>query len=264
LVAEDCTHAKTISCVVAVSPRMLRSEGTEDWKLITAGIDGLVRVYEARTLKCLHGMKYSAPISALAMSVDGNHLVIGTSEGSIDIRTRLNVQVESTSKKTHRGGTMKFFMRGVKSAPDPDDYAIISDKRRKLRKHEYALKQYRYGDALDDALTTRDPKAVSALLEELTKRRGLEAAISNRDEETLEPILAFTSRYIATVKYTPLLIGVAHTLCDIYSDVIGQSAVIDELFQKLRQQVSTEVENQKELAKVVGIIDMVLYSAERE
>jgi U3 small nucleolar RNA-associated protein 15 len=53
------------------------------------------------------------------------------------------------------------------------------------------VKQFRYGDALDEALSTRNPSdvillLVILLLEELGKRRGLTIALSCRDDEASE------------------------------------------------------------------------------
>jgi len=133
-----------------------------------------------------------------------------------------------------------------------------SNKKRKLRKYDQCLKQFRYGDALDEALDTRIPQVVVAVLEELGKRRGLTIALSNRDEESLEPILAFLVRYITRPRFTTVLIGVAHLIIDIYGNVAGQSETIDELFVKLRIQVSAECQAQKSLLMLMGQLDAVL------
>ena len=101
-----------------------------------------------------------------------------------------------------------------------------------------------------------------AVLEELGRRRGLSQALSNRDEETLEPLLAFVARYVARPKYASILIGVAGMLCDVYGPVVGQSEVIDEYFDKLRRQVREESRVQKTLLQLVGQIDAVMFAAE--
>lgn len=104
-----------------------------------------------------------------------------------------------------------------------------------------------------------------AVLEELGKRRGLTIALSNRDEESLEPILSFTVRYIARPQFSSLLIGVAHKLCDVYGGVTGQSETIDELFDKLRNRVRDECRVQRSLLKIVGQLDSIMTaSAEME
>ena len=96
------------------------------------------------------------------------------------------------------------------------------------------------------------------------KRRGLGQALSNRDEETLEPILSFTARYIAKPRYSPILIGVADKLCDIYSGIVGQSEIIDEYFDKLRRHVKDECRVQKSLLRLIGQIDIVMCAGQMQ
>ena len=111
-------------------------------------------------------------------------------------------------------------------------------------------------------LTSFYPPQVIAVIEELGKRRGLTIALSNRDEEELEPILSFTIRFIDNPQYTPYLIGVSHILCDIYGSLRGQSHLVDLLFSKLRDKVASECSVQRMLLRLLGQIDYVMTAAE--
>lgn len=103
---------------------------------------------------------------------------------------------------------------------------------------------------------------VIAVIEELGKRRGLAIALSNRDEESLDAVLSFTTRFVDDPRYTPHLIGVAHALCDIYGSLRGQSSAVDELFARLREKVASECAVQKMLLRLLGQIDYVMTTAE--
>jgi U3 small nucleolar RNA-associated protein 15 len=103
---------------------------------------------------------------------------------------------------------------------------------------------------------------VIAVIEELGKRRGLTIALSNRDEESLDAILSFTTRFVDDPQYTSHLIVVAHILIDVYGSLKGQSAVVDELFAKLREKVTNECTVQKMLLRLLGQIDYVMTTAE--
>ena len=46
-----------------------------------------------------------------------------------------------------------------------------------------------------------------------------------------------------------------------YTPVLGQSPLIDALFQQLRKKVEVELRFQKELARIRGALDMVFSSA---
>jgi U3 small nucleolar RNA-associated protein 15 len=120
------------------------------------------------------------------------------------------------------------------------------------------VKQFRYGDALDEALSTRNPSDVILLLEELGKRRGLTIALSCRDDEALEPILAYITRHLTRPGYSPVLMGVAHKILDIYEPLIGKSEALDHFIVKLKAQVRGEYFTQIMLYRVVGTLDGIL------
>jgi len=267
-------HRKSISSLVTV-PRRDPENNNVRLRLVTGGLDGLLRIHSLDTatgrLRYLHGVQLpgTTAVTALAATFTGDRIAIGTTTGTVLVR---QVGAGSSTRSRKRtaiptAGTFAFFTRGMNADPVAGDHIVVDDnsgnKKRKVAKFDLALKQFRYGDALDEALETRMPQAVVAVLEELGKRRGLTIALSNRDEESLEPVLAFTARYIARPRFAALLIGVADKLIDIYGDVAGQSETIDELFVKLRNHVSEELRTQKLLFRVVGQLDSVLTEAER-
>ena len=74
--------------------------------------------------------------------------------------------------------------------------------------------------------------------------------------------MSFTVRFVDDPLYTPHLIGVAHILCDIYGTLRGQSAMVDELFDTLREKVANECTIQKMLLRLLGQINYVMTTAE--
>jgi U3 small nucleolar RNA-associated protein 15 len=266
-------HSKTITSMVAMARFQDGESGTSNstaMRILTAGLDGLVRIHswnhETGQVEHLHGVKLvQGAITTMAVNETYNRLVFGTNTGIVIVKERSKSITKQRRKREARAGTYAYFTRGMNvSAADggTDFVAQQQDKKRKLSSFDLALRQFRYGDALDDALNTRQPQAVVAVLEELGKRRGLTIALSNRDEETLEPVLSFTVRYITRPQYSSLLIGVAHKLCDIYGNVAGQSETIDELFDKLRNQIHKECCVQKSLLRIVGQLDAICTMAE--
>jgi U3 small nucleolar RNA-associated protein 15 len=284
-------HSKTITSISLVSVMRSSDEDSDDGesnqvikkRLITAGLDGLIRIHSADqlfensalkdkkmkkpswTFPYLHGVRTSEPITALAMSPDSTRFIFGTSSGLVTVRQRAKFVFQGVKRKSTyepKAGTYSYFMRGMGSEADADDHILMLQKKKKLKKYDMMLQKFRYGDALDEALSSRDPNGILAVLEELGRRRGLMIALSNRDEETLEPLLAFTASFISNPRYTPVLVGVANQLCDIYSHVFGQSETIDEYFQKLHVQVKNECNTQSALNQLIGQIDAVMYTAE--
>lgn len=262
-------HRKTITGLLAV----LRSNEAEDktktlaWRILTSSLDGVLQFHswDATTgvLEHLYSTKLDESITCVASDEAGDRLAIGTTNGNVIVKVKGPSTERQKRLRDPMVGTYAFFQRGMNANAGEGDFTVTTQgKKRKLRSFDIALKQFRYGDALDDALETRRPGDVVAVLEELGKRRGLSTALANRDEEMLEPILSFTLRYITKPHFTGLLVGISHKLIDIYGDVAGQSETIDELFSKLKGQVANECRAQKSLLQLVGHIDAIMSKSE--
>ena len=267
LVHTSVNHTKTITCL-AVSP--VGGAGSDNsHRLISGGIDGHVKIYDPLTFNVLQGFKYSEPITVVGVSPCGSKFVVGMSDGVVSVKTR-----EATTnnpllgvtpkKKVARGGTYAYFNRGGNELASEGDYLIEVDKKQRLKTYDKLLKSFRYAEALDSALSTKHPATVTAVLEELAFRRGIKEAISNRDEEEIEPLLAFTCRYIVNPLYTSVLVGVATLILDVYANEIGVSPVVDELLAKLGRGVKTEIKTQMGNLRLIGAIECIMAGAEME
>jgi U3 small nucleolar RNA-associated protein 15 len=167
-------HSKTITsiCLIDIIRNdELGKERISNKRLVTAGLDGLIRIHAADDLSAnlpyLHGVKTPHPITAIRASPDGARFVVGTSNGIVTVRQRAKIIPQGVSLKRKarvQAGTYSYFMRGADVSADADDHVVLLDKKRKLKAYDVMLKQFRYGDALDEALNGRQPDAVSVLL----------------------------------------------------------------------------------------------------
>lgn len=262
-------HRKTITSMVSVLRSNYSDSRLQSQKvfvrILTGSLDGVIQFHSwnATTgqMNHLYSTKLHDSITSIASDPMGTKLVFGTVSGHVLVRMRGPSIVQKKRQGDPRAGTFSFFQRGMNEVAGSGDYTVMSQgKKRKLQKHDLAMKQFRYSDALDEALATRRPRDVMGVLEELGKRRALTPALSNRDEESLEPILSFILRYIRKPHYTGLLIGISHRLIDIYASARGHSDKVDQLFKKLKDQVSLETRAQRDVMKLVGQIESIIAS----
>jgi len=242
-------------------------------RLLSAGLDGHVKVYSLNNYAVTHGFKYNAPVLSLAISPDNTQLVVGTSDGELTTRTR-ELKAKGPAKQKASlpperisGGTAKFFERGKnvkapveasKNGLSEDASSALHQRKQRLRPFDAALRKYRYHEALDAALASRNPTVVVTVLEELVYRAGLLKALAGRDEVTLEPLLSFLARYTTNPRFAPLLVDVGSAVFETYKAVLGQSEAIDELFTKLGRQVKLEIGFQQDLLGLLGTMDAVM------
>lgn len=263
-------HRKTITSVLQVFRTNYEDDETKKknvfMRVLTSSLDGVVQIHSwnATTgqLGHLYSTKLADSITSVATDKTGDRFAFGTISGHVLFKMKGPNVASKKRKAVPRAGTYSFFQRGMnaEAGTASNDYTVVSKtkKQRKLNKYNHALKQFRYAEALDEVLSTRHPKNIAGVLEELGKRRGLAHALSNRDEETLEPLLRYVTRYIKKPEYTSTLVGVAHILIDVYGDVAGESEVIDGLFRKLRHQIQLECKAQKSLMFLMGQIEAAM------
>jgi U3 small nucleolar RNA-associated protein 15 len=105
--------------------------------------------------------------------------------------------------------------------------------------------------------------------------------LAGRDDVLLEPVLKLLVKYVTDPRYGELTCSIAgivigtsafislltdHILTryvqlEMYSCVLGQSPLIDELFVRLRKKVEYELRLQQEYTKVKGALDMIFASS---
>ncbi|XP_074624441.1 U3 small nucleolar RNA-associated protein 15 homolog [Acropora palmata] len=251
LLAGFSNHQKTITSICL--------DG-ENRRLLSGSLDRHVKIYDVQDYTVVHSMDYPAPILSLKISPDDTHLVAGMSNKFLSIKYRLKHEAKEEAPRSRnlKSGTYRYFVRGKNFKPLEDDFVVSAPKRPRFKEHDKFLKQFEYSKALDSVLrrplATRVP-FLSSLFQDLIRRKGLEIALSGRDEDGLEPILNFLIRYITNPKYTVLLIDVANKLLDIYGPVIGQSEKVDHLFTTLRDKINREINFHQKGFELLGALD---------
>ena len=83
-----------------------------------------------------------------------------------------------------------------------------------LKPFDKSLKKFKYREALDQSLQTRDPGVVLAVLERLCAHGGdghaLEAALSQRNASALQPIMKCLCKYVADLRTMKVSVPIAH------------------------------------------------------
>ena len=266
-------HAKSATC--------LALDGTMT-KLLSGGLDGLVKVHSLGDHATVaRPARYAAPVMSLAIAggaeprLQNRVLCVGTNAGVLDGRAR-DVSIKRDDRKQTLKpppGTFRHFNRGKAFTPglgggasEPlvvlgaslDDDKIKRRKGPKLAPHDDALRTFRYRDALDEALKTRDPTVVVAVLDDLDRRGGRDAALANRTEKALEPVLSFLAAHVALPRYAAKLVPVVDALLDAHGADLGAHPALDELFAKIHSRASDEVANMTALLGLSGALDALL------
>lgn len=274
------SHQKTVTSL------SLASGGS---RLISGALDGHMKVYETTGWNVVAGSKYSSPILSLQVITSGieredKHVVVGMQSGLLSIKTRLSGEqkvrererqkemqallegnIEEYDKRVAkkqklRGKGWEKRFRGRDFTGEGIDLVIDAHdgkKGKKLSSWERDLHKAAYGSALDQVLSMPDLTAQLTLITALRHREALRAAIRDRDEVTLQPILRWVYKHIKRPRLVALCVEIAMQILDLYSGNMGQSTEIDAQVRRLHGRVREEVEMAQHAWQTKGMLEML-------
>lgn len=243
------SHQKTVTALG------LAQGGT---RLLTAGLDGHVKMHSITNWEVVASTKYTAPIlslSTIASSTadsEDRHLVVGLQTGLLSIKTRLagtekaksrekekrmQALIEGTADDYERKQRKKDMRQGIRARDRGRDFrgegadiVITGNERartKRLKPWQQSLRTGQYGKALDLVLAPEGGAAkgsneeVLTLLTALRHRSALRTALANRTEEQLMPVLEWTLRYINHPRYLALTSDLLLVVLDLYAYRMG-------------------------------------------
>lgn len=242
-------HQKTVSCLAVCG------EGT---RLMSGSLDHQVKMYDLADYTVTHSIKYPSPVLALGTTATNSHLVVGSSDGLVNIREHPTPKAQPVKRLASAitPGTPGYFARGKNFKPSSVDKVVVGTKRKKLAKYDVFLKRFQYTEAFDSVIANRhNPELVVSVIQELFRRDAVKKVLSGRDEETLKPLLQFLVSHITNPKYSAVLCDVAHIMADLYSPIFGLSPTIDGLIAKLNKRIAYEMRVQEQYMKLQGAIE---------
>ena len=138
-----------------------------------------------------HAISYPGPVLSMGISPDCSTLAAGLATGLLAVKRHAKPPVAGAARtagavagsaRARRRAPLtaanyKYFLRGQSAPAGPDDYRVRARRRVKLAPFDRALRKFLYREALDAALGSGKPEVVASVLQELTARSGLNAAL---------------------------------------------------------------------------------------
>ncbi|NWY56358.1 UTP15 protein, partial [Chionis minor] len=241
-------HHKTVTCLC------LNSSGQ---RLLSGSLDRHVKIYSTTSYKVVHSFNYATSILSLALSPEDETIVVGMTNGVLNVKHRKPEERKEKSQK--RQPAYRTYVKGRTYMPKQEDFCVSKPVKRVLRKYDKLLKSFQSSKALDAVLEPPirlyTPEVTVAVMQELHRRGTLRSALAGRDEKQINLLLTFVARRVIEPRFTPVLVTVADMITDIYQPVVGQSAIVDRQFLKLQEAIGKEIDYQEELLEVLGMMD---------
>ncbi|KAI1625607.1 protein kinase [Exophiala viscosa] len=270
-------HQKTVTSLCLAS---------NDTRVVSGALDGHMKVFETTGWNVVAGSKYPSPILSLAVIASGNpredkHVVVGMSTGQLSIKTRLSGEQKVKERERQKqmealiAGTIEEYdkkqakkrprglerrLRGREYAGEDADIIVegnVRGKQKKLAPWEKELHKGRYRAALDIAVQSADKITIVTLLNTLRYRSALRAALDDRSENELQPIMSWVWRNITNTSFVPLCVEVSMNLMDLYSRHLAESETLARQVKKLRERVQEEVQRAQQAGMTKGMLELL-------
>ena len=281
------SHQKTVTSLCLAS---------NNTRLVSGGLDGHLKVFETTAWNLVFGSKYPSPILSLCVIPSGpsredRHLAVGLQSGTLSLKTRLSGQAKVKERARQKemqalieGKTdeldrkraarkPKAWQKRLKTQNLADEGADIiiesrpKTKRSKPKEWETLLRQGKYALALDSVLAPSSPKHgpspppsrldVITLLTALRHRSATRAALSNRDEISLQPIFKWVCTHVTSPRYVNLCVDTAMLILELYAGNMGESREIDGLMGRLHRVVRREIVRAQQAWQTEGMLGML-------
>ncbi|OQO02132.1 hypothetical protein B0A48_11684 [Cryoendolithus antarcticus] len=224
-------------------------------RLLTAGLDGHIKIHSTSTWEVVASLKYTAPILSLAVipspqnSSEDRHLLVGLQSGLLSIRTRLagaekaktrerekrdQALIAGTADEYERLQRKKDLRQGILARDRGKDFrgegadiTIQGNDRtgrpKPLKPWQQALRRGEYSRALDLVLADEKsgPENTLTLITALRSRGALRATLRDRSDENLIPVLRWVLNNINAPRTLHLTGDVTGAILDMYAGRMG-------------------------------------------
>ncbi|GLJ25967.1 hypothetical protein SUGI_0497930 [Cryptomeria japonica] len=274
------SHQKTVMSM-CISKVVKSGHSLDDTpsRLVTASLDGYMKVFDLNQFRITHSAKYPAPLLSMGISPSCNTMAIGTSSGLLFIRQRKKqVDGPKASDSLVRGGEdptaetkapvlrsnqYRYFIRGQNEKPLEGDYLVKRQKKVKVQKYDKLLRRFHHTDALVHALKNPSPKSMIAFMEELVARKMLLKSVANLNEEDFELLIKFLRKYATMPRYSRFLVSLTDKVINSRAADLGNSQIVKQEILHLRSDVIEEIKVQEAMQELQGIIEPLLRASAR-
>ena len=228
-------------------------------RLISGSIDQLVKIYDISDFSVKHTIKYSSPILSVAVSPDHSHFVVGMSDGLLSMKHRNVSPTEnqrSNKKSDRRENSQKIENYEEVVSINKMPYTQKENKKKnKSFDFEKHLNRFEYVTATDKVLKTKNEMVIASFFSEMIQRNDIEKCLSGYNEKTIQPLLLFLINNICNPHISHICVITSNCVLNLYGKLIGISKRFDDLVSQLSNKIKEEIEIQKNLRKLQGIIE---------
>ncbi|GFR78201.1 U3 small nucleolar RNA-associated protein 15 homolog [Elysia marginata] len=240
-------------------------------RFMSASLDKHVKVHDVASYQVVHTLSYPGPILSHGVSPDDELLVVGMADKMLSIQRRKKSTSDKPEQAQHtRSSRLRGHGNMARSFVPGKSDAVFELKRREiLAPYDKHLKSFSHSKALDAALQRRyrigAPEVTVSIMQELIRRGHIRAALSGRDDQSLQGILVFIHKNLSNPSFMGTLIDVFNLILDIYGmPALINSGPLETQLVKLKELISTEVRLMTGVQQIMGSLDLLFTAADNQ
>ncbi|KAL4433601.1 hypothetical protein ABPG75_000042 [Micractinium tetrahymenae] len=259
LVQRITAHQKTATSVL-VAPLA----GAEP-HVLSAGLDGHIKVIDPESYRPLTIHKYPAPILSLAASPAADVVAAGMADGTLSVQRRKTQGTAATEPTRLRWRPQRVAgARAHYAAPkraiigaQEADATVAAQPQVGVPQHEELLLKFRFTEALEAALNTQRWEVVDRVVQTLALHGALEATLAAAPPELVAEVLQHVRRQLGMPGAARYALGLADVLFNSCPPALAGEQTTLERLQQLRSAVAEELRTQEQLMVVAGMVAAV-------
>lgn len=265
-------------------------------RLLTAGLDGYVKVHDLLSLQTQGVIRVGTQVLALDVAPDLSRFAVGKADGFLELKFSRHLSVpksgqfpsdlggkpppvaveddsemrgwgrgftrvgeeEDAKRAAPRPGTYRYFNRGTKA--QPDEHATVETRQRttKLATHDKLLQKFEHVAALMRGVDIDDPAVFCGVVDEVMNRGVLVEALGRLERTELCKLLKFIRKHLLKETYTAKLTLLLDVVLDVHAGNVGMYPDGLKIVESLMGAIGAEIQVMNQIGEIKGGADMLL------
>lgn len=238
-------HHKTITSIVVSQDLQF---------LLSSSLDRSVKILRIRDWQLMAKYKVESAILSISLDMNMCTMAIGTTDGAVNVFRRKSFHPvcanEGESKKTPQLKNEDMMV---------EDVSLLlpsAHRGKELQQFDRLLKSFRYRMALDAILARKSPELLAQAVRELTRREGLQVALSGRSDAEISEIIDLVVQGLPFPRMSSSLLELAFSILEIY-DIPAYSGPHTSTLRKLRSCLSRQIKTIDQMLELEGQLALI-------
>ena len=238
------------------------SVNSDETRILSAGIDRLVKIYSTGSFECLHTLTYPAPILTFDVAKDDKYLAVGMSDETVSVK--IKVEQQSVEDKI-----VPIFSERKRKVLEKAEFHIVNDKAQikhhkkdRENKTEVFLRQFKHTESLKagiQSLRGKKSEEFYALLFELERRDVLDTCLTGIGLTDMTALLRFIHESLGNPTMFDLSVTIYEKILTLHGGNIDfvNNQDVNKILKSSLQKVKNRLKLSRDMTTFASQLEML-------